>query len=150
MAGEPSLREDVVGEHMRVLIADDSDAIVQRLVTMLADTDGLEIVGRAGTVLEASRAVRTLKPDVLILDLRMPGGSGIDVLDSVKKEAMNVVVIVLTNHTRSQYRKKCLERGAHFFMDKSTEFEMVPGVLSRLIHDAASRPEEHRDHAVRN
>jgi DNA-binding NarL/FixJ family response regulator len=124
---------------MTVLIADDSDALVRRLVGMLADVDGLEVIGRAGTVPEVSRAVRTLKPDVVILDLQMPGGSGIDVLEGLKQDGATPVVpvvIVLTNHAGPQYRKKCLQSGARFFMDKSTEFEQIGAVLSGLIRDA--------------
>ena len=126
----------LAGEHMRLLIADDSEVIVQRLVTMLAGVDGLEIVGRAGTVLEASRAVRALKPDAMILDLRMPGGSGIDVLESMKRDGVAPIVIVLTNYLYPQYRRRCQESGAQFFMGKSTEFEQVGAVLSSLIRQA--------------
>ena len=127
---------------MTLLIADDSDSIVQRLVTMLAGVDGLEIVGRAGTVLEASRAVRSLKPDVMILDVRMPGGSGIDVLEGMKRDRVTPIVIVLTNYHHPQYRRKCLESGARFFLDKSTEFENVGAVLSDLIRDASCQSED--------
>src|ERR1700719_2288827 len=108
---------------MTVLIADDSDALVRRLVGLLADVDGLEVIGRAGTVPEVSRAIRTLKPDVVILDLQMPGGSGIDVLEGLRQDGATPVVpvvpvvIVLTNHAGPQYRKKCLKSGARFFMD---------------------------------
>jgi two-component system response regulator DevR len=128
---------------MTVLIADDSDAFVQRLVAVLADVEGLEIIGRAGTVREASRAVQTLKPDVMILDLQMPGGSGIDVLAGLEPDRATPIVIVLTNHPYRQYRKKCLESGARFFIDKSTEFERVGPVLSGLIHEASREPEAH-------
>ena len=127
---------------MTLLIADDSDVIVQRLVTMLADVDGLEIVGRAGTVFEATRAVRFLKPDVMILDMRMPGGSGIDVLEAMKRDRVTPIVIVLTNYNHPLYRRKCLESGARFFMDKSTEFENVGAVLSDLIREASRQSED--------
>ena len=134
---------------MRVLIADDSAVIVQRLTTMLADVDGIDIVGHAGTVAEASRAVRTLKPDVVILDMRMPGGSGIDVLESMKRDRVTPIVIVLTNYQYPQYREKCLRSGARFFMDKSTEFEKVGAVLRSLIRHASLEPEDRHDHSDR-
>ena len=126
--------------NMRLLIADDSDAIAERLTSMLADIDGLEIVGRASTVLGASRAVETLKPDAMILDLQMPGGSGIDVLARMKRDGVTPIVIVLTNYSHSQYRRKCLESGARFFLDKSTEFDQVPVVLNQLMRDASGEP----------
>jgi DNA-binding NarL/FixJ family response regulator len=122
---------------MRVLIADDSEVLVQRLVTMLAEVRGIEIVGQAGTVAEAAQAVRNLRPDVMILDIRMPGGSGIDVLEGMKRDQATPIVIVLTNYGYPQYRKKCLQSGARFFLDKSTEFEKVGEVLRSLIHGAS-------------
>ena len=122
---------------MRVLIADDSEALVQRLTAMLAEVGGVEIVGRAGTVEEASQATRNLAPDVLILDICMPGGSGITVLEGMKKDAVNPIVIVLTNYGYPQCRKKCLESGARFFFDKSSEFEKVGEVLRGLIRGSS-------------
>lgn len=131
-----------VANMMRLLIADDSDLIVQRLVTMLAGVDGLEIVGRAGTVPEASRAVRALKPDVMILDLGMPGGNGIDVLEGMKRDRLTPIVIVLTNYHYPQYRARCLKSGAQFFLDKSTEFERVGAVLDGVIRQASRKPQD--------
>ena len=127
---------------MRVLIADDSPVIVERLVALLADIDGIETVGHASTVAGVSHAVRALTPDVVILDMQMPGGSGIDFLESVKTDPRAPIVIVLTNCPYPQYRKKCLESGARFFMDKSVEFEQVAAVLRRLMGDRSSEAGE--------
>lgn len=121
---------------MRVLIADDSEVIVNRLITMLTEVGGAEIVGRAGTVAAAAQAVRSLKPDVVILDIAMPGGSGIDVLEGLKRDQLTPIVIVLTNYGYPQCRRKCLRSGARFFLDKSAEFEKVGEVLRSLILDA--------------
>jgi len=118
---------------MRVLIADDSRVIVERLSSALAEIRGVEIVDRVDTVAKASEAVRNLKPDVMILDMKMPGGSGIDVLESMKRDQLDCLVVVLTNFAYPQYRKKCLQSGARFFLDKSTEFEKVSEVLRDLV-----------------
>jgi DNA-binding NarL/FixJ family response regulator len=121
---------------MRVLIADDSEVIVQRLIALLAHVKGVEIVDQVGTVEETREAVRRLRPDAVILDMQMPGGSGIDVLESMKKDKLISTVIVLTNYPYAPYRKKCLEVGAKFFLDKSNEFERVGEVLQGLIREA--------------
>lgn len=118
---------------MRLLIADDSELIVDRLIASVETIKGVEIVDTAGTVESASEAVRTLRPDVVILDMRMPGGSGLDVLESMKKDQASCVVIVLTNFAYPQYRRKCLASGANFFLDKSTEFDKVGDVLRSLL-----------------
>jgi DNA-binding NarL/FixJ family response regulator len=118
---------------MKVLIADDSQVVAERLRTLLSEVIGIEIAGLAGTVPEALHAVRSLRPDVVILDLQIPGGRGMDVLKTIRKEQPGLTVIVLSNHSHSQYRKKCLENGAHSFLDKSTEFHKVVAVLGELV-----------------
>jgi DNA-binding NarL/FixJ family response regulator len=121
---------------MRVLIADDSPLVVERLVAMLAKVRGVEVVGQAGNGTEASEAIRRLKPDVVILDMCMPGGSGVEVLERLKSEQLTPVVIMLTGYGEARYRKKCLERGAKFFLDKYDEFEKVPELLRSLVAGA--------------
>jgi DNA-binding NarL/FixJ family response regulator len=119
---------------LKVLIADDSEVFVQRLVQALGEINGVEIVGRARTGAEALQALRDLRPEVVILDIRMPGGTGIDVLEGMRKEKLATITIVLTNFAFPQYRRKCLQMGARFFFDKSAEFAEAREALSGLIH----------------
>jgi DNA-binding NarL/FixJ family response regulator len=123
---------------VKVLIADDSDVFVQPLRAMLSQIRGIEVVGQARTGAEASQLVRNLRPDVVILDIQMPGGSGIDVLHSMKRDGVTPIVIVLTNFPYSQYRAICRRLGAQFFFDKSVAFEKVGEALRRLVHGASA------------
>ncbi len=118
---------------MRVLIVDDSTLICERLKDVLSELTEIEIVGEARDGLEAVNFIRKLNPDVVILDIRMPKKNGIEVLQDIKKNEPHPIVIVLTNYPYPQYRKKCIEAGAEFFFDKSTEFDKVPKVLEQLI-----------------
>ena len=102
---------------------------------MLSEVPEVENVGQSGKPVEAIKSIQSLNPDVAILDIRMPGGSGIDVLKYIKKDNPDIIVIMLTNYPYPQYRKKCVERGADYFFDKSTEFEKVIDVLKQLIQD---------------
>ncbi len=136
------------GNDMRVLIADDSDMLVERLVVALTKVPNLEIVGRAWTGAGALESIWRLKPDIVILDLCMPGGSGIDLLEDIKKNQLNPMVIVLTNYGQSQYRKKCLQSGASLFFDKSVEFEKVAEALRGLISGATASSETHHEPAA--
>ena len=127
---------------MKVLIADDSEVFVQRLVQALGEISGVEIVGRARTGAEALQALRDLRPEVVILDVRMPDGSGLDVLEGMRKEKLAPITIVLTNFAFPQYRKKCLQLGARFFFDKSAEFAEAREALSGLIHNPPAPAEK--------
>ena len=122
---------------MRVYIVDDSEVVIERLKTILSEVKEIEVIGHANNPFDAIHGIRTLQPDAVILDLQMPGGSGIGVLLSIKRDNSAPVVLVLTNYPYPQYRKKCMEAGADFFFDKSTEFERIPEVLKRLFQNSA-------------
>ena len=117
---------------IKVFIADDSLIVREHLVTMLDELAGIEIVGQAGNVTEAISGIQQLRPDVVILDIRMPGGSGIDILQRVKQDEGAPIVIILTNYPYPVFRQKCLQAGADFFLDKSTEFEQIPELFERF------------------
>ena len=123
---------------IKVLIADDSLIVREHLVTMLEELAGIKVVGQAENVAEAISAIRILQPDVVILDIRMPGGSGIDVLQTIKQDEVAPMVIILTNYPYPAYRQKCLQAGADFFLDKSTEFDQIPELFERFKRDVVS------------
>jgi DNA-binding NarL/FixJ family response regulator len=119
---------------MRIVIVDDSVVIRQRLARLLGELDGVEIVGQADDVPVAKELVAKLKPDVAILDIRMPSGSGADLVQELKQLKPAPTVIMLTNYPYPENRKKCMDLGADFFFDKSTEFQRVVGVLSSMMY----------------
>jgi DNA-binding NarL/FixJ family response regulator len=119
-------------DKLKVFISDDSATVRERLVTMALDLPEVDVVGQAEDVPGSLDAIRQTRPDVVILDIRMPGGNGIEVLREVKKMAPSPQVIMLTNFAYAQYRQKCEEAGADFFFDKSTEFEKLPQALEQV------------------
>ena len=132
---------DVTGhKNVRVVIADDSASVRKGLAAFLRAVGGVEIVGQAQDAAGAITSVRELKPDVIILDIRMPGGGGIGVLEDLRKEEPPPVVIMLTNYPFAQYRRKCLEAGASFFFDKSTEFYEIPRAFEQLYARTEDAP----------
>jgi DNA-binding NarL/FixJ family response regulator len=118
---------------VKVFIADDSARLREQLLGMLSELNGIEIIGQAQDAAEALQAICKLKPDVVTLDIQMIGGSGIEVLKQIKQAALTPVVIMLTNRTSLPYRKRCLEAGADFFLDKSTEFGKVREIIQNLF-----------------
>jgi DNA-binding NarL/FixJ family response regulator len=120
---------------MRIFLADDSTLVRERLKTLFSAIEGVEIAGEAYDVPGTIDGIQKCKPDVLILDIRMPGGNGFDVLRSLKQSQLNTIVIVLTNYPFPEYRKISAELGAQFFFDKSGELEEVRKVLEKLLQE---------------
>ena len=117
---------------MKVLLADDSKLVRERLAVQLCELDRVELVGKTEHIVESLELIQRLKPDVVVLDIHIPGGNGIQALEAIKKEPGAPVVIMLAMLPYPQYRKKCLEAGAEFFFDKATEFDLVMQALKQL------------------
>jgi DNA-binding NarL/FixJ family response regulator len=114
---------------VQVAIADDSALIRERLIQKLVEIEGIQMAWQAQNASEAISAFQLLQPEVAILDIQMRDQSGIEVLAHIKKASPQITVIMLTNCPLPPLRKRCLEAGADYFFDKSTEFEKVIEVL---------------------
>lgn len=123
---------------MKILVVDDSRIIRDRLVNLLDVIKGVCVVEQAEDAESALLAYHKLRPEVLILDIRMRGANGIEVLKQVKSEQLAPYVIMLTNFPYPQYKKKCFEEGADYFLDKSTEFDEINIIISSLVRDLDS------------
>ncbi|MEW5943134.1 MAG: response regulator transcription factor [Pseudomonadota bacterium] len=126
---------------MNIFIVEDSEALRERLIAMLQDIREIRISGYAEDAYQAIESFLKLveitdRPDVVILDMQLVEGNGLDVLKFVKKNFTQTKVIMLTNYSQEQYRKKCAEEGADYFFDKSTEFMKVHEVLESLVKSA--------------
>jgi DNA-binding NarL/FixJ family response regulator len=119
----------------QVLIVDDSEQIRERLAKQLAESTQIRIVGQAGNSREAISAVQRLRPDAVILDIQLPGSSGIQVLKTIKALHPDVAVIMLSNYDDAQYRRQCRQLGADHFLNKTLEFEkIVDAILDNTAH----------------
>ena len=119
----------------KLFIADDSKVLCKLLVEKLLEFENLEITGIAHTFSDALKLIDSTKPDAAILDIQMPGGNGIEILEHIKKKQVSTKVIIFTNYPYPQYRRKCKETGADFFFDKHNEFNKLFDVVSRLVKD---------------
>lgn len=119
---------------IKVFLADDSDLICDRVAVMLA-TSGMAIVGRGGTPQACFDGILASQPDVVVLDVQLEGGSGLELLKTVKLAAPGVAFVVFSNHSGPAFRRRYLAEGAVQFVDKSTEFaQLAPAVARAAQH----------------
>ena len=122
---------------MKILVVDDSRIIRDRLVNLLGVIKGVCLVEQVDNAENALLFYRKLRPQVLILDIRMNGASGLEVLHEVKSEQHAPYVIMLTNFPYPQYRKKCFEEGADYFLDKSNGFNEIKEIIRNMVEEHA-------------
>ena len=122
---------------LQVLLVEDSTVICNLIANIVNNVAGVSVAESVGSEADAIEAVNHGNVDVVILDLQLRTGTGFGVLRAMRKMARRPAVVVLTNFALSTYRESALALGARHFLDKSRDYERLPGILSEL---AASRP----------
>jgi DNA-binding NarL/FixJ family response regulator len=112
---------------VKLLIVDDSSAVYGRLLQMLGGVEHLTALSVARSLRDAVEKGRSLCPDAVVLDVRLPDGSGLDALAAIKQDSPNTRVYMFSNQV--EFRDKALRAGADGFFDKSMEFEALVAQL---------------------
>ena len=115
---------------MKLLIADDSELLRKNLRKLLCDVKGISEVYESDNVANTLRQLVEVQPDILLLDIQMPDGSGFDVLQT--KKTTPKLIIVITNFPTESNRRKSLSLGADYFFDKSNEYEKLIAMFENL------------------
>jgi two-component system response regulator DevR len=126
---------------LTVYIVDDSDVMRERLAESISDIAGIEVTGQSGNPFDALNSIKAGHPDIVILDIRLPGKSGIDLLKDIKRESPAPIVMMITNYPYRQYRQGCMAAGADYFFSKIDEFEMIAQALHRI---SRNKPDNRR------
>lgn len=114
---------------MEILIVDDSLSIRNALKKLLRQLPDVKVSNEVSNVKDAIASLQNKHPDLMILDLKLENGSGFDILEYMKEIDHKIIVLVLSNFSSSQIKERCLQMGANYFFDKSTEFEKALQVI---------------------
>ena len=125
---------------LTVYIADDSVVVREKLKEALEETDFIKVVGESGDAVQAITDIRRLDPQVTIIDIRMPGGGGLPVLQDLKACTPDRVAIILTSFPFPQYRQACLAAGADYFFDKTKDIQQMTEILVELASKIGNLP----------
>ena len=119
---------------MNVFIAENSEIARETLQSALSDMSDVKVVGYAVDEPNAIKQIGALQPDVVILDLGLQPGSGIGVLENIKKCHTAIKVIVFTHYSDEFCVDRCKSAGADYFFDKSFQFMQLREVLWKWTH----------------
>lgn len=121
---------------VRVFLAEDSVPVRARIAGMLSATTS--IVGEGATPRGCIEGILQTQPDVVVLDVQLEGGQGLEVLKAVRAAVPRVAFVVFSNNSHITYRKRYLEAGASLFLDKSTEFDRLAAAVASAPHTAST------------
>lgn len=120
---------------IRVLVGDDHAIVRRGLRQILSETADIEVAAEAGTADEIMRLVREERFNVIVLDINMPGGNGIDLIGQIRKEPNPPPVLILTVFPEEQYAVRAIKAGAAGFLNK----ESAPDKLIEAVRKVAAR-----------
>lgn len=119
---------------IKILIVEDHHVVRQGLATLLRFTQGFRVVGEARDGIEAIAQFKTCKPDVTLIDLRLPGKSGVEVVQSIRQECEQARFIVLTTHDGDEDIHRALRAGVRGYLLKGTTVDELVTAI-RMVYD---------------
>ena len=122
---------------IRILVVDDHEVVRAGLRALLREIGGMEIVGEAGSVAEAVREAARLAPEVILMDLRLPDGSGIDACREILSTAPQTRILFLTSYSDEQAVMSTVLAGAAGYLLKDIGYRVLVGAIRDA---AAGRP----------
>lgn len=146
---------------IRVILCDDHAVVRRGIRDTISEAVDIQVVGEAGSYAELRDVLRKVECDVLVLDLNMPGRSGLDALTTLKEEGSSIKTLVVSMYPEDQYAIRCLRAGARGYLNKAGDpGEMVAAIrtvvqgrkyvtpeVAEMLVDQLNAPETEELHA---
>jgi DNA-binding NarL/FixJ family response regulator len=137
----PKLKDNV--QIIKVLIADDHKTVHQQVKSLFSAAKNIQVVSDAKTGEEVLQLARELRPDVVLMDIRMPGMNGIETARLLKAEMPKLKIIFLTNYDLDLYREAASASGASGYILKETMFKtLLPAIQAAIRAGNQSQSQE--------
>ena len=114
-----------------ILIIDDNLLFIDRMTVLLKEVN-MRNIDSATNYDEALLRLGAHVYDVILLDINLPGKNGVELLRKIRQLRYTGEIIMLSNHADEYYRRICMELGVAYFLDKSNDFSLVPGIIKSL------------------
>ncbi|CAN5773159.1 response regulator transcription factor [soil metagenome] len=137
------MEAESTGQRLRLLVVDDHEVVRQGLVALLARRSNFQVVAEAGSVVEALEMAHRFKPDLVVMDVRLPDGSGIEACREIRAELPNTRVVILTSYPDEEAVFSAIIAGASGYLLKQVRARDLVAAL-----EAVGRGESLLDPAV--
>ena len=139
------------GSDVRVMIVDDHEIVRRGIAEIVDRSDGLEVVAEAGTVADALRRADLVLPDVILVDLQLPDGTGIDIMDELNRTHPEIKPVVLTSFDDDEALAESLQKGARAYVLKTVRGAEITDVIKavaagRVLLDERTVTRRRADH----
>lgn len=118
---------------LNILLVDDSQLVIQRLFEILSELECINSITEANSYYQALSVLASSPIDVVLMDIKIPGKNGIELLTYIKKNYPNIITVMLTNEVNASYQNLCKSIGSDHYIDKSREFESIAGLLESYV-----------------
>ena len=127
---------DLATTNVRIVVVDDHAVVRTGLRLLLDEAPGFEVVGEAGDVAGAFRCLRGHRPDVLLLDLSMPGESSVDAIPRIVEQFPGIAIVILTMQAQPAFAREALRRGARgYVLKEAADTDLCEAI--RAVADGA-------------
>jgi DNA-binding NarL/FixJ family response regulator len=133
------MNSDTALPALRVFLVDEAVLVLRRMAAMFGALHGVEIVGVAEETHAAFASIDSGAADLVVTELHLSGGTGMDLLALLADRMPHVIVMVLTNHSSAWFRHACLAAGAHYFFDKTSDFDLARNTIQRIASEPRTR-----------
>jgi DNA-binding NarL/FixJ family response regulator len=119
--------------NLSILIIDDSSLFIHRLQKLLTDHFDCLSITVASCFDDGLSLYHQICPDLVFLDINLPGKSGIELLIAIRKTNTQVTIVMLTNNDPAEYLDMCLRLGANYYVEKITGFDTITGITDEAL-----------------
>lgn len=118
----------------KILVIDDSPVILVYLTGIIQELESVGPVFKAGSYEAAMEIILKEHPQIVLLDIHLPGKNGIQLLRFIKETDAGIIVMMVTNQVTDNYKTLCKKIGADYFFDKSADFEKIPAIIAAHLY----------------
>lgn len=119
--------------NLKILVVDDSELVIQRLFEIINEVECIDHLYKANSYQQAVDMIAEYKPDIVLLDIQIPGKNGIELLSFIKLHYPNIITVMLTNMVSAYYKDLCVSIGCNHFIDKSRDFEKITSIIKSYL-----------------